>query len=119
MVRSADYKSGYAKGYATGRRSLDEIQEKTSKRVDAAIARAERAEAKQGLGKCGDCKYWRRGESGYRHDSVRWGECTPPGAVHANGHPIWFGNGDNNHPITTSDHFGCVMFERRVRYGND
>lgn len=99
-----DYKRGYGKGYQTGKRSADVAIAAARVEADESVARAERAEAAQGLGKCSDCKHWTR------EPGCMWGTCVVPQSRYHNREPLWFAN---NPTIATSCAFGCVLWAKR------
>lgn len=113
MPNSDDYKRGYSKGYVAGCHRADKAIARARELEADAIARANRAEAGQGLGRCEDCAHW------VREPQTAWGHCKPPESRYdaEHGLAIWFGNTTawgERIPIATSAGFGCVLFRART-----
>ena len=90
----------YRRGYNKGRSQCDRIYE-ANRVVTAALAeRAERAERKAGVGKCQECRHWRREPDCY------WGTCAL--SMREMGGFAWRGQPDQ--AIHTQENFGCIHF---------
>ena len=106
MAEKSDYARGYAKGRYAGERKSDERANKAEQVAAESVARAERAEAQQGFGKCIDCRNWTWGGN-----SALWGVCKPPEMRLHNREPLWFRSSGE---FTTSRSFGCILFAKRA-----
>lgn len=111
-MRSPDekvgYSRGYNKGYSTGRARSDDALAAQRTRANLAALRAERLEREHRIGHCVECKHWLRGGGGPSSSACAWGVCQVGDAA---GTP-WgtWARGDDGKKITTSPHFGCVLF---------
>ena len=98
----------YNRGYGAGKRfAEDKSHEKRLLGLCKTYrARAERAEAGLGLGRCDQCAHWKRERQAF------WGYCGFTETIQEFDQP-W--RGDPDQRIATKENFGCIRFEPKFQ----